>query len=745
MKNLMLILLAASLFRLIAGTSGAAENYQAASTRRMADRLRQIVLQSDPMQNPFLNRRAAEMFEGQLRLALEQPDADPARFVGLRYRLAHELLHAGRSREAIEQFEALRKLIGEGRIELPEDKQTLLRMNTALAHLRLGEQENCLLNHTIDSCLMPIQPGGFHQKTLGSEGAITILKEQLARDPNDLQAGWLLNLAYMTLGAHPDGVPPFFLIPPRVFNSEYDLPRFPDRARGSGLDLNTLAGSAVMDDFDNDGNLDLMICSMGVEDPLRFFRNSADGHFEERTGPAGLTGELGGLNLVQADYNNDGYLDVLVLRGAWFEKQGHHPNSLLRNNGNGTFDDVTEEAGLLSFHPTQTATWLDFNNDGWIDLFIGNESVPGDVNPCELYRNNGDGTFQEIARASGLTGLGLIKSVHSGDYNNDGWTDIYVSCRGQANLLYRNEGKPADGTPWSFRNVAADLGVSDPVYSFPAWFFDYDNDGWLDLFACGYGVKSVASVAADYLGLRHGAALPRLYHNNGDGTFTNVTAEAGLNHLLVGMAGNFGDLDNDGFADLYIGTGSPDLTMLVPNRMFRNDSGRRFQDVTTSGGFGTVQKGHGICFGDLDNDGDQDVYTSIGGAYEGDTYFNALFENPGNENDWLKLRLVGSTSNRSAIGARIKVSVQTKTGSRSIHRTVNSGGTFGASPLRQEFGLGKTATVTGVEVFWPASGVRQHFAGLRKNRCYLIHENRKTPTEESLASFKLPLTHASHH
>jgi hypothetical protein len=538
------------------------------------------------------------------------------------------------------------------------------------------------------------------------------------------------------------------VIPPRVFASEYDIKRFPDVARGVGLDLNTLAGSVVMDDFDNDEILDLMISSMGLRDQLRFFRNNGDGTFKERTAEAGLSGEVGGLNMVQADYNNDGHIDVLVLRGAWYEKQGHHPNSLLRNNGNGTFDDVTQDSGLLSFHPTQTATWFDFNNDGWIDLFIGNETVPGDTNRCELFRNNGDGTFTECAARFGIDALGLIKSVHSGDYNNDGWPDLYVSCRGQPNYLYRNEGpQSADRSPkgsWRFTNVAPALEVSSPVFSFPSWFFDYDNDGWLDFFSSSYGVNNVAVIAADYLGLSHGAERPRLYRNNGDGTFRDVTKDAGLHRMLLAMAGNFGDLDNDGFLDVYLGTGAPDLTMLTPNRLMRNDGGKGYQDVTTSANVGNIQKGHGIAFGDLDHDGDQDIYTVIGGAYEGDTYFNALYENPGHGNDWLKLKLVGVKSNRAAIGARIKVVVETPAGKRTIHKTVNSGATFGASPLRQEIGLGKANRIDQVEIWWPTSGLRQTLTHLEKNRAYTIREGDNTAKEVPLEAFKLSRRNEAH-
>ena len=273
---------------------------------------------------------------------------------------------------------------------------------------------------------------------------------------------------------------------------------------------------------------------------------------------------------------------------------------------------------------------------------------------------------------------------------------------------------------------------------------DYDNDGWLDIFSCGYGVRNVGSVAADYLGLPHGAERPRLYKNNRDGTFTDVTKEAGLYRVLLGMSGNFGDLDNDGFLDIYLGTGAPDLGTLIPKRMMRNDGGRRFQDVTTAGGFGHLQKGHGIAFGDLDNDGDQDVYISLGGAYEGDFYYNALFENPGTTNRWLKLKLTGTKSNRAGIGARIKVTVDESTGERIICKTVNSGGSFGASPLRQEIGLGQARSIRNVEIWWPASGLRQNFADLKTNQCYTIREGDAVAAATALKPFTFSKTAAKH-
>jgi hypothetical protein len=227
-----------------------------------------------------------------------------------------------------------------------------------------------------------------------------------------------------------------------------------------------------------------------------------------------------------------------------------------------------------------------------------------------------------------------------------------------------------------------------------------------------------------------------LFRNNRNGAFINVSKSAGLDKLLHAMGSNFGDLDNDGFLDFYLGTGDPDLTTIIPNRMFRNDAGRKFQDVTTAGGFGHLQKGHGVSFVDLDNDGDQDIYESIGGAYSGDTFRNALFENPGTTNRWIGLKLEGVRSNRSAIGARIKLTTQTPGGERQIYKTVNSGGSFGANPFAQHIGLA-TATNAALEIFWPASGKTQVFPNLAAGQWYHIREDATKPQPLKFKHFKL--------
>jgi VCBS repeat protein/ASPIC/UnbV protein len=692
------------------------------ATREMAALLEQTAALVNPLAlSLVVNDRRADLLSRQLTGAL--PFAERVR---LRLTLTAELVNAGRVAAALAMLQALE---GDVRTNDPagwRQYQGRVRMLQALAYLRMAEDQNCHLASTRDACLAPIRGQGVHVRREGATQAARALDEVLRVEPDHLRARWLLNIAHMTLGTYPDGVPVRQRVPPAAFASAFPLPRFDNVAAEAGLDLYALSGGAILDDFDGDGRLDLMVSSIGFADQLRLFHNAGGGRFEDRTDRAGLTGEVGGLNLVQADYDNDGFLDALVLRGGWLGSQGRFPLSLLRNRGDGTFTDATRDAGLLRFAPTQTATWLDYDGDGRLDLFVGNESTPDDTHPCELHHNEGDGTFRNVAREAGVDLVGYVKAVVSGDYDNDGRPDLFVSVFGGDNVLFHNEGSAA-GRGWRFTNVAARAGVTAPRASFGASFFDYDNDGWLDLFVAGYGRRSadglpvIEDVAADYLGLPHDGETGRLYHNE-EGTFRDVTQAANLAKVVPAMGLNFGDLDNDGWLDLYLGTGTPDLGMLVPNRMFRNAEGHVFQDVTTAGNFGHLQKGHAVCFGDVDDDGDQDVFEEMGGAYLADKARSMLYRNPGRDNAWLSLELEGVRSNRRAMGARIKVVVDTPTGPRAIHRTVGSGGSFGASPLRQEIGLGAATSPARVEIFWPASGETQRIDGLAPRHRYRVRE-----------------------
>ena len=200
-----------------------------------------------------------------------------------------------------------------------------------------------------------------------------------------------------------------------------------------------------------------------------------------------------------------------------------------------------------------------------------------------------------------------------------------------------------------------------------------------------------------------------------------------MDGIILAMGANFGDLDNDGFLDCYIGTGNPDLRSLLPNRMMRNVGGQRFAEATFSGGFGHIQKGHGVSFADIDNDGDQDIYIVLGGAYDGDFYQNVLFENPGHGHRWLTLRLEGVQSNRDALGARIQARIRENGLVRDIYATVGSGGSFGASSLQQEIGLGRADTLLFVEVTWPTTGQKQRFSNLAMDQILYIREGDAAP------------------
>jgi hypothetical protein len=333
-----------------------------------------------------------------------------------------------------------------------------------------------------------------------------------------------------------------------------------------------------------------------------------------------------------------------------------------------------------------------------------------------------------------------VKGAVSTDYDQDGWADLFVTVGGRTpgnNALYHNNG---NGT---FTEVAAEAGVTEPHRSFGTFFFDYDNDGWQDLCVMGYGADGgVKNVAADYLGLPTDAERPRLYRNLGGsgkpGKFADVTRSARLFRVLMGMALNYGDLDNDGWLDFYTGTGTPDLNMLIPNRMLRNAGGRYFQDVTTAGNFGNLQKGHGIAFADINNDGQQDIFEQMGGANYGDVAYSTLFANPGHANRWLVLKLEGVKTNRAAIGARIKVTVRDASGQRSVYRVVSSGGSFGAGPFRQEIGLGKALEIAKVEIYWPGSRETQAFSNLSLDQMYTVREGQAQATPVKRRSFRWP-------
>ena len=730
-------------------------------TRRMGERLRALNAAAKPGVNPFLNReRAAQIKDTLPRIT------DPLDRMLATTQMGDELLRAGRIQEAIDTVAPLLNLpAGTPYAPPPADTREFL----GLCYLRMGETANCIHDHTVESCLLPIRGGGLHANKEGSRKALEEFAQVLRIKPDDLGTRWLYNLAAMTLGEYPDKVPPEWRIPQEIFKPEADIGRFNDVAPKAGVDVRQHAGGAIMDDFDGDGLLDLMMSSMGLEDPLRFFHNKGDGTFEERTEPAGLEPLVGGLNIIHADYDNDGDDDVVVLRGGWMQKGGHFPTSLLRNNGDGTFDDVTEEAGILSLHPTQTGAFADYDGDGWLDLAIGREDMPDDPHPTELWRNNGDGTFSDRSRDLGSdTRFGYVKGVVWGDYNNDGRPDLFVSVLSRGSRLFRNDGPVAGGAAgagdaaangangWRFTDATAEAGIKRPADSFPTWWWDFDNDGWLDLLVAGFKFNGMPDLIAFQLGKPTQTALPSLFRNNHDGTFTDVAHEARIDRVALPMGSNNGDLDNDGWPDCYFGDGEPGFRSLIPNRMFRNDGGRRFLDITHSAGVGHIQKGHGVAMGDIDNDGDLDVFEEMGGWYQADQAHATLYRNPGHPaNHWVTLRLEGNArpaapagastapsggakaTNRSAIGARLRVRVRTAGGTRDIHTVIGSGGSFGGNSLQAEIGLGPARSIEEIEVVWPTTGRTDTLKDVAMDRFYRLAEG--TGRLEPVTLKKIPL------
>jgi hypothetical protein len=666
----------------------------------------------------FLGRRALERLEA----GLAAPGLDLLARRQLLMQVGDAHLRLGSLDAAEERFRAALAL-ADG--SSPRARQRLLR-DLALVELRRAETRNCVLHHGTASCLYPIRPGGVHLEAEPARRAAALYSALLGEDPQSVQLHWLLRLSRMLSGelaADALSVPP----------PGADSPLWSERAAVAGLAALDLAGGAVIDDFDGDGRLDIITTTTDACDHAKAFRNRGDGTFEDVSRAWGLDVQLGGLNLVHADFDNDGRPDLLILRGGWLHEAGKVRNSLLRNDlaASGRFLDVTVAAGLAyPAYPTQTAAWADFDGDGWLDLYVGNESVRNDPSPSQLFRSNRDGTFSNVTVAAGVANMAFAKGVAWGDFDDDGRPDLYVSNLDAPNRLYRNRG---DGT---FENVAAERGAEGPRRSFATWFFDFDQDGRLDLFVADYSAP-YEQVSASYLGLPTTGGRPALYRNEG-GRFRDVAAERGLDRPLLPMGANFGDLDNDGWPDLYLGTGVPNLEALMPNVMLRNLGAGHFVDVTSAGGFGHLQKGHGIAFADLNDDGQPELFAQMGGFYPVDAFYNALFVGPGNDHAWLQLELVGTRANRSGLGARITVDVATPDGRRRIHHVASTGGSFGGSPLRQQIGLGEATAIRSIEVRWPGSGTVDRIAAVAPRARYRLVEGSGRLEPLPLAPFAWP-------
>jgi len=282
-----------------------------------------------------------------------------------------------------------------------------------------------------------------------------------------------------------------------------------------------------------------------------------------------------------------------------------------------------------------------------------------------------------VAVASGIDVAQCSKGSAWGDFDDDGDLDLFVSIMNRPSRLYRNEGNG------QFKDVAPELGVTGPDRSFACWFWDLRQRRQ----ARPLRPRTTRSLLPRPPRRRSSCRFrsrgrPRLYRNLGKDGFKDVTSDVGLDRATSPMGCNFGDVDNDGYLDFYLGTGGMSFEYLVPNLMFRNIGGKSFEDVTMATRTGHLQKGHGISFADYDDDGHLDLFVEAGGAVPGDDAFNLLFKNPGNKAHWLKVKLVGTKTNRSALGAKIKATIAGPDGaSRTIYRTIGNNGSFGGNSL----------------------------------------------------------------
>ena len=598
-----------------------------------------------------------------------------------------------------------------------------------VAALRMGENANCVMCRGESSCILPIQEAAVHKNEQGSRLAIKHFTEYLAQFPDDTRVEWLLNLAHMTLGEYPEKVDSRYLVSlDKFLDTTHSLGKFVDVGSRLGINRFNQAGGAIMDDFDNDGLLDIIFTSYDARVSMAVLKNTGSGKFENIIQEAGATEQLGGLNCVQTDFNNDGLLDIFVVRGAWYYKEFATRPSLLQNMGNLQFKDVTEQAGMMTPINSIAAQWADYDNDGWLDLLIACERQRN-----RLYHNKKDGTFEEVAEQAGLAGEDefFAKGLAWIDYNNDGFQDVFIN-----NLLTTGGQFYINNHDGTFRKATEELGLGGPELGFSCWSWDYDNDGYLDILATSY--QSNLSACVDGLiGKEQSLATTKLFRNQDGKKFIDVTEKVGLDLVLFCMGSNFGDFDGDGYLDFYLGTGEPDISSLVPNRMFRNLDGKEFVDVSASSGTAHLQKGHGISCGDWDNDGAVDILIEMGGAIDGDRFHNLMFQNPNKGIPFIKLKLHGVQSNKAAIGTRITVFTDDKT-CPVIHRTVSSGSSFGANPLTSTIGLNEATKVTRLEINWPATGKTQTFDEVALNQYFEITEDDTNLKPIDLQAIPLP-------
>ena len=505
-------------------------------------------------------------------------------------------------------------------------------------------------------------------------------------------------------------------------------------SKGTSTILEEAGPGICVADFDADGYQDIYFVSgrdlygRGISVRNALYRNQGDGTFLDVTEKSGVPGTAYGLGCVWGDYDNDGYPDLYVSQ--------YGKNVLYKNSGRGVFTDVTAKAhvGGMDFGtPFHTgATFFDYDRDGWLDLYDGGyakflstsqrtcplgNGIPTSCRPtvyggtpAVLYHNRGDGTFANVTKAANIyQPKGLNLSVGAGDYDNDGWPDLFVANDGLEAYLYHNNG---NGT---FANMALQAGMAlTPngleMAAMCISLADFDNDGGLDLYI------------SDFQGVPN-----RVWHNEGKGIFEDVTDSVGIadaTRRVLSFGGGFFDFDNDGWQDLFIANGhvypevervTPDVRYKQINSLFRSDTKGQFIEVTKDSGpgFATPFAGRGAAFLDFDNDGDVDIVV----ANNGDPPL--LLRNEGSPRQhFVNFKLVGTGSNREAMGARIQLQAG---GISQIREIAGAGSYLSQSDLRAHFGLADNTRADAIEVWWP-SGRRQLFRQVAADRFYVIVE-----------------------
>ncbi|HEY9250970.1 MAG TPA: VCBS repeat-containing protein, partial [Rariglobus sp.] len=390
---------------------------------------------------------------------------------------------------------------------------------------------------------------------------------------------------------------------------------FEDIAAKIGFDKTSGGRGTAVFDFNNDGLLD--ICMTSAYGGANLYRNNGDGTFTDVSVTSGLDIATNTFGVVAGDYDNDGLIDLYVTRAGFYMGEGQ----LFRNNGDGTFSDVTKKSGLSDiWGPSFTASWVDYDNDGHLDLFVSNNlgGLFERKTPNRLFHNNGDGTFTEVTEQSGIKTIWPTIGGAWGDYDNDGRMDLFLSNGLGRSQLFHNNG---DGT---FTDVSERAGVTAMGFGSPAFWWDYDNDGWMDI---GQFIWSdhddVIHTMRHGVGPERGQSM-RVYHNNRDGTFTLASPELGLTECWGTMSGSFGDFNNDGHLDLALGNGSPKLDRLDPMVVFEFD-GRRFRNTSFAAGLPFTGKSHGVNMADLFGDGRLSILVGAGGAYPGDLLTTSVY------------------------------------------------------------------------------------------------------------------------